>query len=191
MSAEFDDGKEDGALRTIGEVSKALGIKSHILRYWEEQFPMLEPLKRSGGRRYYRSEDVALIEQINQLVNGEGYTLKGARQVMENGKSDGTDTGDIADVSGDTAIEAEAQDDPSAPLELTMPMAENGGVNEFFGTATAEDEPEPVTTLEATALDDTLVEDTVVEASDDTISRAEIVIKLKAVRGRLADALAA
>lgn len=174
MSAEFDDGKEDGALRTIGEVSKALGIKSHILRYWEEQFPMLEPLKRSGGRRYYRPEDVALIEKINQLVNGEGYTLKGARQVMENGKSDGTDT-------GDTAIEAEAQDDPSAPLELTMPMAENGGVNEFFGTATAQDEPEPVTTLEATP----------VELSDDTISRAEIVTKLKAVRGRLADALAA
>ena len=54
MSADFDDGKEAGALRTIGEVSDALDIKPHVLRYWEQQFPMLSPLKRSGGRRYYR-----------------------------------------------------------------------------------------------------------------------------------------
>ena len=61
--ADFDDGKESGALRTIGEVGQALGIKPHVLRYWEQQFPMLEPLKRSGGRRYYRAEDVALVER--------------------------------------------------------------------------------------------------------------------------------
>ncbi|PKP89333.1 MAG: MerR family transcriptional regulator, partial [Alphaproteobacteria bacterium HGW-Alphaproteobacteria-14] len=53
----FDDGKDDGALRTIGEVSDALGIKPHVLRYWEAQFPLLKPLKRSGGRRYYRTAD--------------------------------------------------------------------------------------------------------------------------------------
>ena len=88
MSAQFDDGKDDGALRTIGEVSKALNIKTHVLRYWEQQFPALEPLKRSGGRRYYRPEDVELIEQINRLVNGEGYTLKGAQQALEDGNAD-------------------------------------------------------------------------------------------------------
>ena len=76
--AEFRDGKDMGALRTIGEVSEALGIKTHVLRYWEEQFPQLKPLKRAGGRRLYRSEDVALIERIDALVNREGYTLKGA-----------------------------------------------------------------------------------------------------------------
>ena len=48
--AEFDDGKEEGALRTIGEVARATGIKAHVLRYWEQQFPMLKPLTRSGGR---------------------------------------------------------------------------------------------------------------------------------------------
>ncbi|MCB2088130.1 MAG: MerR family transcriptional regulator [Sphingomonadaceae bacterium] len=80
---EFDDGKEEGALRTIGEVSKALDIKSHVLRYWEQQFPMLDPLKRSGGRRYYRPEDVALIQRIDELVNKQGYTLKGAKQALE------------------------------------------------------------------------------------------------------------
>lgn len=77
--AEFDDGKDAGALRTIGEVSAALDIKPHVLRYWEEQFPQLAPLKRAGGRRLYRPSDVALIERIDSLVNREGYTLKGAK----------------------------------------------------------------------------------------------------------------
>lgn len=54
-----------------------------MLRYWEEQFPSLKPLKRSGGRRYYRPEDVALVETIDRLVHREGYTLKGARLVVE------------------------------------------------------------------------------------------------------------
>ena len=80
--AEFDDHKDDGALRTIGEVAKATGIKTHVLRYWEQQFPQLKPLKRSGGRRYYRAEDVALVERIDQLVNRDGYTLKGAKAAL-------------------------------------------------------------------------------------------------------------
>ena len=82
----FDDGKDAEALRTIGELGRALGLKPHVLRYWEEQFPMLKPLKRSGGRRYYRAEDVALVETINRLVNEEGYTLRGARAAIEKGR---------------------------------------------------------------------------------------------------------
>lgn len=78
----FTDGKSPDALRTIGEVAKALDIRQHVLRYWEEQFPMLKPVKRSGGRRYYRPEDVDLIVLINQLVHREGYTLRGARQTI-------------------------------------------------------------------------------------------------------------
>ncbi|GAB5349968.1 MerR family transcriptional regulator [Alteriqipengyuania sp. 357] len=85
--SSFDDGKEADALRTIGELGRALGLKPHILRYWEEQFPMLNPLKRSGGRRYYRAEDVALVETIDRLVNAEGYTLKGARAAIEKGRA--------------------------------------------------------------------------------------------------------
>ncbi|MET1756765.1 MerR family transcriptional regulator [Novosphingobium sp. RD2P27] len=83
MLPEFDDGKAPGALRTIGEVARVLDIRQHVLRYWEEQFPMLRPIKRSGGRRYYRSEDIALIAEINRLVHREGFTLRGARQAME------------------------------------------------------------------------------------------------------------
>ena len=82
----FTDGKDPDAMRTIGEVADALGLKTHILRYWEEQFPTLNPLKRSGGRRLYRPEDVALVARINQLVNREGYTLKGARQALSSGE---------------------------------------------------------------------------------------------------------
>ena len=78
----FDDGKAPDALRTIGEVAKALGIRQHVLRYWEEQFTTLRPVKRSGGRRYYRPEDVALIARINRLVHHEGYTLRGAKSVI-------------------------------------------------------------------------------------------------------------
>ncbi len=81
----FDDGKEPDALRTIGEVANAFDIRQHVLRYWEQQFPMLRPLKRSGGRRYYRPEDVALVETIDRLINREGYTLKGARKAIEKG----------------------------------------------------------------------------------------------------------
>jgi DNA-binding transcriptional MerR regulator len=81
----FDDGKDAAAMRTIGEVATAFGIRQHVLRYWEQQFPMLRPLKRSGGRRYYRPEDVALVETIDRLINREGYTLKGARQAIEKG----------------------------------------------------------------------------------------------------------
>lgn len=74
--------KAPDALRTIGEVAALLGLRQHVLRYWEDQFPMLKPLKRSGGRRYYRSEDVRLVETIDRLVHREGYTLKGARAVL-------------------------------------------------------------------------------------------------------------
>lgn len=84
LSAQLDDGKAADALRTIGEVAKALGIRQHVLRYWEEQFPMLRPLKRSGGRRYYRAEDIAMLERIDSLVHREGYTLRGARLALEN-----------------------------------------------------------------------------------------------------------
>lgn len=81
----FNDGKAPDAMRTIGEVAEALGIRQHILRYWEQQFPMLQPLKRSGGRRLYRPQDVALVATIDRLVNREGYTLKGARAVLAGG----------------------------------------------------------------------------------------------------------
>lgn len=112
----FADGKEEGALRTIGEVAKALGIRQHVLRYWEEQFPMLKPLKRSGGRRYYRPEDVALVEAIDRLVHREGYTLRGARQALAGGK---------AARSVKTPQVAEPQPSPVRPESEPAPVPTN------------------------------------------------------------------
>ncbi|MWV29421.1 MerR family transcriptional regulator [Aurantiacibacter rhizosphaerae] len=86
--ARFDDGKAPDAMRTIGEVSAAFGIKPHVLRYWEQQFPMLQPLKRSGGRRLYRAADITLVETIDRLVNQQGYTLKGANKALREGVTD-------------------------------------------------------------------------------------------------------
>ncbi|WP_298304028.1 MerR family transcriptional regulator [uncultured Erythrobacter sp.] len=79
---DFADGKAKSAFRTIGEVSEALNIKPHVLRYWEQQFSLLKPMKRSGGRRLYRPTDIEMVEAIDRLVNQEGYTLKGAEAVL-------------------------------------------------------------------------------------------------------------
>ncbi|RDC59574.1 putative HTH-type transcriptional regulator in himA 3'region [Alteripontixanthobacter maritimus] len=107
----FDDGKDEAALRTIGEVCKALDLKAHVVRYWEQQFPMLEPLKRSGGRRYYRPADVALLRTIDQLVNRQGYTLKGAAKALRDGevqdRSDEARSVPDRQVTGDDASLAE------------------------------------------------------------------------------------
>lgn len=80
------DGKSADAFRTIGEMAEALGVRPHILRYWEEQFPMLKPLTRAGGRRLYRAEDVALLHRIHRLLYSEGYTVKGARRFLTLGE---------------------------------------------------------------------------------------------------------
>jgi DNA-binding transcriptional MerR regulator len=73
------------AFRTIGEVSDQFGIARHVLRYWETRFTQLRPLQRSGNRRYYRPEDVALVERINHLLNSEGYTVKGVQALLAAG----------------------------------------------------------------------------------------------------------
>jgi DNA-binding transcriptional MerR regulator len=116
---EFDDGKDEGALRTIGEVSEALGIKPHVLRYWEAQFPLLKPLKRSGGRRYYRPADVELVQAIDRLVNHEGYTLKGAEAVLRASAKSQLDRRRDDRRSGDRRAEADAGEAPGVRLVVS------------------------------------------------------------------------
>ncbi|MEZ5478128.1 MAG: MerR family transcriptional regulator [Thiolinea sp.] len=70
---------------TIGEVSELCSVKSHVLRYWEQEFPSLKPMKRRGNRRYYQREDVILIRQIRGLLYEQGYTISGARQQIMGG----------------------------------------------------------------------------------------------------------
>lgn len=68
---------------TIGEVSELCAVKPHVLRYWEQEFPKLEPVKRRGNRRYYQRHDVILIRQIRALLYEQGFTIGGARQQLE------------------------------------------------------------------------------------------------------------
>lgn len=67
---------------TIGEVSDLCAVKAHVLRYWEQEFPGLSPMKRRGNRRYYQRKDVVLIRQIRSLLHEQGYTISGARQKL-------------------------------------------------------------------------------------------------------------
>ncbi|MFZ1743349.1 MAG: MerR family transcriptional regulator [Pontixanthobacter sp.] len=210
MSAQFDDGKDSGALRTIGEVSRALGVKTHVLRYWEQQFPMLEPLKRSGGRRYYRAEDVELIETINRLVNDEGYTLKGAQQVIESGKGDASEK--IARDGANTAPDEVSRPSITSPIPIitdgALPSATDGGVDAFFGRESyASDFDDAVSETADEAADGLSIEpqpemvsldfpgaeavNAAETSSADSLVQQEIVAKLKSIRLKLAEALAA
>lgn len=73
---------------TIGEVGELCDVKPHVLRYWEQEFPTLEPIKRRGNRRYYQRHDVILIRQIRSLLYEQGYTIEGARQKLIDADND-------------------------------------------------------------------------------------------------------
>ena len=75
--------KAPGAYQTISEVSVQLDVPAHVLRFWESKFSDLKPLKRSGGRRYYRMEDIQLLRSIKSLLYDEGYTIKGAQNTLK------------------------------------------------------------------------------------------------------------
>jgi DNA-binding transcriptional MerR regulator len=82
---------------TIGEVSDLCAVKPHVLRYWEQEFPQLKPVKRRGNRRYYQRQDVLIIRQIRSLLYEEGFTIGGARQRLQgdSAKSDVTQSQQI------------------------------------------------------------------------------------------------
>ena len=75
--------KSSDAFRTISEVSAALDVPPHVLRFWETKFTSLRPLKRSGGRRYYRPDDIAVLTRIRDLLYKDGFTIKGAQRFLK------------------------------------------------------------------------------------------------------------
>jgi len=77
--------KSATAFRTISEVATDLSVPSHVLRFWETKFSQVRPLKRGGGRRYYRPEDVALLRNIRSLLYDDGYTIKGVQKLLREG----------------------------------------------------------------------------------------------------------
>ncbi len=92
--------KAPDAFRNITEVSTQLNIPTHVLRFWETRFRQIKPLKRSGGRRYYRPEDIQLLMQIRELLYSKGYTIKGAQQIL--------DAGAAVEVASSEAVSTEA-----------------------------------------------------------------------------------
>lgn len=113
--------KSASAFRTISEVATELDVQQHVLRFWETRFSQIKPMKRGGGRRYYRPEDVELIRRIHHLLYNEGYTIRGVQKLLQGSKSsfmaktadmmdDGTEA--PADMSG-TASEVETIETPA------------------------------------------------------------------------------
>jgi DNA-binding transcriptional MerR regulator len=92
---------------TIGEVSELCAVKPHVLRYWEQEFPQLKPVKRRGNRRYYQRDDVLTIRQIRGLLYDQGYTIGGARQRMTDEGKDGSHTVEIEAAIQETIKELE------------------------------------------------------------------------------------
>ncbi|MBU6396572.1 MAG: MerR family transcriptional regulator, partial [Rhodospirillales bacterium] len=99
-NAELEDGSASGlsneagrprvrkaadAFRTISEVADELHVPQHVLRFWETKFPQVRPLKRGGGRRYYRPEDVGLLRRVADLLYTQGYTIKGVQRLLRDG----------------------------------------------------------------------------------------------------------
>lgn len=77
--------KTEAAFRTIGEVAEQLDLPQHVLRFWEKKFHQVRPVKRNGGRRYYRGEDIALLAEIRALLHEQGYTIKGVQKLLREG----------------------------------------------------------------------------------------------------------
>jgi DNA-binding transcriptional MerR regulator len=99
--------KAPNAFRTISEVADELHIPQHVLRFWETKFPQVKPLKRGGGRRYYRPDDIALLRRISDLLYIQGYTIKGVQRLLREGGGRLAD--DIPPPTADEQIEAAAE----------------------------------------------------------------------------------
>jgi DNA-binding transcriptional MerR regulator len=112
--AESDGGrtkprKSPTAFRTISEVADDLHIPQHVLRFWEARFPQIRPIKKGGGRRYYRPEDVTLLRRIADLLYTQGYTVKGVQRLLR-------------ERGGSLAVETPADDDAEPGGQAELPM---------------------------------------------------------------------
>jgi DNA-binding transcriptional MerR regulator len=112
--------KAPNAFRTISEVADELHIPQHVLRFWETKFPQVKPLKRGGGRRYYRPDDIALLRRISDLLYIQGYTIKGVQRLLREGGGRLSD--DIPPAPADEQEAAEVERAATVPLEPELPM---------------------------------------------------------------------
>lgn len=133
--AQNSDGKSAEAFRTISEVGRVLDVPQHVLRFWESKFSQVKPLKRGGGRRYYRPEDVALLRRIRDLLYTEGYTIRGVHRLFRE-----TGVKAVLEGTGDTALNGPVQavaSEEAVPIdmrsELEAVMAELTAIRRLLG----------------------------------------------------------
>ena len=107
--------KNPEAFRNISEVSTMLDIPTHVLRFWETRFNQLKPIKRNGGRRYYRPEDIILLKKIQDLLYQEGYTIKGAQQVLKGFAKPKQDAA-VAELSSSAPSSSSSSGSSSGPM---------------------------------------------------------------------------
>lgn len=107
--------KSAAAFRTISEVASELAVPQHVLRFWESKFSQIRPLKRGGGRRYYRPEDVTLLRRIRQCLYEDGYTIRGVQRLLREGQLKPPEQPEPMLI----------EELPSAPTTLPLPLAAN------------------------------------------------------------------
>ena len=120
MASSVSDGRKEksaAAFRTISEVAKELDLPQHVLRFWETKFQVIKPMKRGGGRRYYRPEDVDLLRRIRSLLYVEGYTIKGVQKLLRGNGSKNVPESDMETPAQPVAF---ADDDRHMKLKLIL-----------------------------------------------------------------------
>ena len=145
--------KSDAAFRTISEVAEDLNLPQHVLRFWESRFPQIKPLKRGGGRRYYRPTDVQLLRRIRDLLYKDGYTIKGVQKLLRDGTLRATELSPLsADPVSDMLLPGE--DDDEAPWALDYHEFEDAPDADAASAAVPPfaGEPDPVSTAEQGSL---------------------------------------
>lgn len=114
---------------TIGEVSELCGVKPHVLRYWEQEFTQLRPMKRRGNRRYYQHHEVLLVRRIRELLYDHGFTINGARNRLGEGSNGQADAAPDIPAQDNALIQATqaAREELEAALKLLTPATGKGG----------------------------------------------------------------
>ena len=129
--------KSEHAYKTISEVSALLDLPQHVLRFWETKFRQVSPLKRGGGRRYYRPQDVDLLQRIKALLHQEGYTIKGVQRMLSQGGVKNLPEVDVASETSETQAQApdETADEIAAQspaLDLTSVIVELENIRDLL-----------------------------------------------------------
>lgn len=187
--------KSANAYRTISEVAGSLGVPQHVLRFWETKFPAVKPLKRGGNRRYYRPEDIEVLQVIHKLLHVDGYTIKGAQKLLkergvralveellnegapETAPEAPTEEAPAEEAATEASPQTDAQAEAAAETEAGAALAE-AGIPE---APTAEPEPTRPAPADAPAQDQAL--------DTPQAPQAALVAELKSIRAKLAHAL--